>query len=530
MAVVIAVAILWRLPSLDLRPMHNDEAINAVKFGELLQDGKYKYDPHEFHGPSLYYFTLPFAWIKGEKSYVTLQEQTMRLCPLFFSILLIVFLFLLKDALGQWGVICSGVLTALSPMMVYYGRYFIHEMLLVFFTFLLIAGAWRYLQSGQLKWAIVAGIGLGLMYATKETFVFAIVALVGAVAFSVIYDAMFSRKEKSEPFPCCWGCCVECIGAFFNTLKKINLQYLIIGIITAGVVGTIFFTSFFQNWSGPIDSIRTYLPWLERAGGKSPHIHPWYFYFERLLWYKPARSPLWTEVWIFLLAVVGGVSGFLRSSYSGFNSGFVRFLVFYTLILSGIYSVIPYKTPWCALGFWHGFILLGGCGAGVIINFVGRGWKRTFAVIILIGCVAHLCLENWRANYVYYADRCNPYVYAHTVPDIIKLAKTVEGIARVHAEGTNMVVKVIAPEHDYWPLPWYLRSLKNIGWWDKLPEDPYAPVVIVGARFHSELDEKSNKDWIMVGLYALRPNVFFEMYVEFKWWEKYVATLPKERD
>jgi hypothetical protein len=29
-------------------------------------------------------------------------------------------------------------------------------------------------------------------------------------------------------------------------------------------------------------------------------------------------------------------------------------LAFYTLILLALYSAIPYKTPWCLLGFLHG--------------------------------------------------------------------------------------------------------------------------------------------------------------------------------
>ena len=43
---------LWSF-SLDQRPMHNDEAVNGIKFGQLWDHGGYKYDPNEYHGPSL---------------------------------------------------------------------------------------------------------------------------------------------------------------------------------------------------------------------------------------------------------------------------------------------------------------------------------------------------------------------------------------------------------------------------------------------------------------------------------------------
>jgi len=40
------------------RPMHGDETVHAIKFGELLEQGSYKYNPIEFHGPTLNYLSL----------------------------------------------------------------------------------------------------------------------------------------------------------------------------------------------------------------------------------------------------------------------------------------------------------------------------------------------------------------------------------------------------------------------------------------------------------------------------------------
>jgi hypothetical protein len=75
-----------------------------------------------------------------------------------------------------------------------------------------------------------------------------------------------------------------------------------------------------------------------------------------------------------------------------------------------------------------------------------------------------------------------------------------------------------------------LRRFKNVGWYEKLPDDPYAPMMIVGADLEAALDEKSDKKWIMVGYTELRPKKFLELYVELELWKKYVATLPPARD
>lgn len=50
----LAGAIALRLPNLAARPLHNDEAVNAIKVTELWQHGRYAYDPDEYHGPALH--------------------------------------------------------------------------------------------------------------------------------------------------------------------------------------------------------------------------------------------------------------------------------------------------------------------------------------------------------------------------------------------------------------------------------------------------------------------------------------------
>ena len=95
--------------------------------------------------------------------------------------------------------------------------------------------------------------------------------------------------------------------------------------------------------------------------------------------------------------------------------------------------------------------------------------------------------------------------------------------------GPDTVIKVIAPE-SYWPLPWYLRGFKNIGWWDDMPAEPYAPIMIVSAKHRAALDEKSGKAYLMTGLYELRPGTFLELYVEIELWKQFVATLPRDGD
>jgi len=541
LAVLLAIAgaLALRVPRLATRPLHNDEAVNAVKVSELWQHGRYAYDPDEYHGPALHYATLPFLWLSGAHDSDELSDTTLRLAPVAFGVGLILLLLLFADGLGRPALAWAAIFTAVSPAMVFYSRYFIHEMLLMFFTALTLGAGWRYAQTRAVSWAMVAGAGLGLMFATKETFVITLAAM-GLAGIATAWWTM-ARRPKVQDVLASW-----------------NWKHAVLALGAAFIIWLLLFSSFFTNFAGLLDSARTYLPWLKRAGGHSPHIHPWYFYLERLAWFHPARGPFWSEGLILALAAVGAVVSLVGSSSSPLNGlrakprrrmnsdwagvrgenapGLAqpavlrRFLALYTIILTALYSAISYKTPWCLLNFHLGMILLAGVGAAALVAFCrARSW-RVVMITVLSALTFQLSWQAWRASFVYSTDRRNPYVYAQTSPDLLNLVQRTEGIARVAPAGFETVVKIIAPENDYWPMPWYLRRFKHLGWYDKLPDDPYAPIVVVSSKLDARLDEKSGRKWIMAGLTELRPGKYFELYVELELWKKYVETLPRERE
>jgi len=513
----IAGALFLRTPDLGNRPLHNDEAINATKLAALWEKGDYRYDPHEFHGPTLYYFALPFLKFSSAKDATQITDAQLRVVTVAFGVGLILLLALLRDGLGRAATVWAAIFLAVSPAMVFYSRYFIHEMLLVFFTLLTLASGWRFIQSRKTIWAMLAGIGGGLMFATKETFVLSGAALGFALIATRIWNRW--RAERSQPSS--------------EHIPKVKWtppwQPIILAGLSGAIVWLLCFTSFFTNAAGLADSFRTYLPWLHRAGGASPHIQPWYFYFERLFWFHPAKSPPWTELIILLLALIGAAAGFCGNRARVTRPSLVRFLSFYTFALTAIYTVISYKTPWCALNFWLGMILLAGVGAAALVKSCGN--KMTQALLVgLIGVGAlHLAVQAWLLTREFPADLRNPHIYAQTSPHERELIERIEAIARVAPDGFATVLKVISPE-SYWPLPWALREFKNIGWYDELPADPFAPIVLTSAKLGAALDDKSAKAYIMTGYYELRPNVFLELYVERGLWERFVATLPRATD
>jgi uncharacterized protein (TIGR03663 family) len=456
------VALALRLPRLEKRPMHGDEAVHADKFRLLLEQGRYEYDPHEYHGPTLNYLTLIGAWLTGAENLTEVSEVTLRIVPVFFGVCLVLLLLPMARGLGAGAVAYAAVLTAVSPAMVYYSRYYIQEMLLVCFTLGAIVSGYRYTQSRNIGWALSTGVFLGLMHATKETCVIAFAAMLLAL---LLVLHMRRRQDSAQ-----------------NAGNVFRWSHLVAGLAAAVIVSILFFSSFLSNLTGIADSIRTYTTYLDRAGSTPLHIHPWHYYLKMLLYSKFADGPVWTEAPIVLLAAVGFIAALRKKNLSGANPGLLRFIAFYTLTMTIVYSAIPYKTPWCLLGFLQGMILLAGVGAVVLVKLAPNVLPRLIVLCLLLEASLHLTWQACRSSYTYDADSRNPYVYAHPTREIFTVVEKIEQYADVHEDGRDMPIEVICTGDDYWPLPWYLRSYTQVSWSNRVVDNASAaPLIIASA-------------------------------------------------
>ncbi|HCO92667.1 MAG TPA: hypothetical protein DIU00_01740, partial [Phycisphaerales bacterium] len=291
-------------------------------------------------------------------------------------------------------------------------------------------------------------------------------------------------------------------------------SHLIAGFAAGVIVSALFFSSFLSNPGGILDSIRTYATYFNRAGGSNLHDHPWHYYLKMLIYSRYGGGPIWTEAIIVFLAAVGFVAAMLRKGPASVNIQLLRFIAFYTLILTVIYSAIPYKTPWCVLGFLHGMILLAGVGAVVLVKLLPNVLPRLIILCLLFDASAHLTWQAYRCSYRYYADSRNPYVYAHPTTEVFTVVQRVEEMARAmekmnqeNPDKVKMHIQVICPGKDYWPLPWYFRRFGPgiIGWWDQVDVNtPSAPLIIALPEVEASLTNK---------LYNLTPLEERQMYL-----------------
>jgi len=499
-------ALLFRLLLLDVRPMHHDEANQAVKFGNLLEKGEYRYDRNDHHGPSLYYLTLPFAWISSGTTFASINEFTLRLVPVAFGIGFILLLFLLKGGLSLEASVFAGLFAAISPSMVFYSRYYIQEMLLVFFILGAITAGWRYARSHSLGWAAATGFFVGMMHATKETCIIAYAAIFGALMLTWTIQFRMHRQEKHIGLP--------------------HISHILLFLGTSILVSSLMYSSFFQNLKGPLDSVLAFGTYFSRAGEAGFHSHPWYYYLKILAYSKYGSGPAWSESLILVLGLVGGIAAFSVKSKRNFNPQFIRFIFFYTILATVAYSLIPYKTPWNLLPFYIGFILLAGNGAIIIIKACKNLYLRGVVILALSVGVLNLGMQSYKANFKFYADPCNPYVYAHTSTDFMNLIKRIQDIAFHHPDHNQVQIKVITNPDEAWPLPWYLRSFEHVGYWqevDAAGELSDIPFII------SSIDKLDDllpylEDNYLSEYYGLRPEVLLALHIKRDLWENFLQS------
>lgn len=503
------VALALRLPRLDVRPMHGDEAVHAYKLNLLWQTGRYEYNPHEYHGPTLYYLTLPMLWLRGAGEFADFTAIGLRLVPALCGVAAILLLALLAEGLGRAATAVGAALLALSPAMVFYSRYYIQEMLLVCFTVAAIGCGWRFLRSGRLGWAVAAGVAAGLMHATKETDVIAFICAAAALGGSWLWEQMQRRRGTPSLAGRRQG---------ERALRKMFPPALA-AILAAVVVAIALHSGFMTNPRGALDSLLTYTSYLERGTTATGHFHPWYWYLQRLAYTHDAPGPHWSEGLILLLALTGAASVLSGRSVDRADLRLVRFLLLYAVLITAAYSAIPYKTPWCAVQFLWPLALLGGYGAVALLH-----WLKPAALKALAGatlCVGALNLGDQAvaASFRYAADPRNPYAYAQPLYGVERLGAWVDKLAAVHSDGRDMLIKVVASYE--WPLPWYLRGYARVGYWDSPPEEPAAPVIIVSQDLQAQVEARLSGDY-QISSFGMRRDYVLFVYAERELYEAFM--------
>ena len=496
-----------RLYHLSLVPLHHDEGVNGNFLVRLVREGTYKYDPENYHGPTLYYFSAIIPWttklLFGAQTSETYALTTfnIRLVTAVFGIATIGLIFLLRKQLGTIATLAAALLLAISPGAVYLSRYYIHETLFVFFTLgIVVAAVWFYEQRKPAHLMPLA-ISAALLFATKETAMISAGVLIIALACTFVYLRLF--RQSNVPATPTRGRTRSSTGPLQTVLDEMGgkanvITALIFSFFVFLAVYVLFYSSFFQNPFGIYDSFKTFAIWTKT--GNEAHVHPATQYIK---WLVKQEGPL------LFLGAAGAAIVVLKPKNS-----LALFCALWSFGLIAAYSLIPYKTPWLMLSFVVPLALISGYAIKAIYE-MDRGQLRGISVTLLaaVSISVYQCID---LNFINY-DNDQPryvYVYAHTKRNMLDLVDEVERIAKEESGGTTGI-SIVSP--DYWPLPWYFRNFSRVGYFGRMASSS-EPIIIANSNQKDEADLRFGEFYEQVrsnapdGTFELRPGVSLVLY------------------
>lgn len=504
---ILLVGTFLRVVKLGLVPLHHDEGVNGNFLVSLVREGPshYQYNPENYHGPTLYFFSAVIPWIvrffggKVAGDVYGLTTFNIRLVTVIFGVATIWLALTLRKRIGTIGALCAAGLIAISPGAIYLSRYFIHESLFVFFTLAIVVAALKYYETGRGLYLILASISAALMVATKETWVMngpvLLIALISTAIYFWVRELFDSRSPDQASLADRWSETIERLGGGIQVITMALTAFAVFI-----VVAVLFYSSFFTNYpKGVSDALKTLNLWRQRT---HEHEHPWWQYIYWLLWEEGA---------VMVLAGFGALIALWRA-----NNRMALFLAQWSFGLLAAYSLVGYKTPWISLNFIVPLALTSGYTLDVIYQKL-KEFQQPLLFLPIPVLIAGLCgYQLYQLNFVHYDDDQLPYVYAHTKRPMLAMIDQIERIAAKNGTGTDTGVAIVSP--DYWPLPWYFRNYKKVGYYSQIV--PTTEPIIIGSEAQEEQLKVTYGDrYDMLksdtedGAYPLRPGVDLVLYV-----------------
>jgi uncharacterized protein (TIGR03663 family) len=518
---ILIIAAGLRFAALELKPLHHDEGVNGNFMTQLVRSGYYRYDPENYHGPTLYYLTLVSVrlngWLHGRFSQqdAGLSTIALRVVPAVFGLGIIWLILQLRRDLGEVGTLGAAALVAFSPGAVFFSRYFIHEILFVFFTLGIVVAVLWFQETARPVYLVLASISTAMLVATKETAIISLAVLALAYLCAAVYPALrrwlqreqikasaqvsrarAQRASSSQQNSLPTGPLRDLLGRLGGRREAVIV--LLISVAWFVAIHVVLYSSFFTNFpKGILDSVRTYGYWLE-TGAKQEHNV--YSYFRGL----------WDEE---LPSLLLGAAGIALALYRNANR-FVLFAAFWAMGILSAYLLIPYRTPWLTLNISVPFAIVGGYAIQTIHDKMRQSQRQRVKVSLIGLAVASVAFSVFQAinlSFFQYDDDSNAYVYGHTTRQIFALLDEVNRVVARGGKGTQTGIMIASPEH--WPLPWYLRDFPNVGYVGTVASPTQEAMVIGEDTQEPQLQAMLGDRYDRAGTYELRPGATLVLYV-----------------
>jgi len=520
LAIVLVLSCWLRLPGLEDKPLHSDEGVNGWFTLRLYWWNLYHYKPNDYHGPLLYYVNLLWFWLLGPSDFA-LRLGT-ALCGVVVPLLLLP----LRRFLGVVGVVVTGLLIACSPTFVYFSRTVIHEIYLVAATMLGVAAAARFVGRPSWRWASVLGLSVACAFASKETTVITL-ASVGC-GFGLSW-ALGRRQAGDDRVgdPDLFG--GRSRRDAVRQMLAVGPASWVMGLLALLVPMVVLFSSFFTWWPGLLSFFEAFEPWLEHGVSGRNQKKKW-DYFVWLL--------VESNGWLWIPAVLGvSLAFFHRHRFGLMLSG-------WALSSLSVYSLVPYKTPWCVLNIELPMFAL--CGwlayqASLVLRDPGVQPARRFAGLLLVLLPVLMSVPQLRQSHEVnvggYDDPQHSYIFVQTKRGYYVFLQDLFGVGddpRFAGEGGPAMINVDPKNPTRWytiTRGWHYDALSyRNGRRPKTTQIDRADIVVAVKRGLSETARRvsrSRPEWHRES-YELRPGRRLTAWYRQDLWDAYQARGGRE--
>jgi hypothetical protein len=176
----------------------------------------------------------------------------------------------------------------------------------------------------------------------------------------------------------------------------------------------------------------------------------------------------------------------------------VRFLGWTGGVVMLVLTLIPYKTPWLLC---LPVALVLPLAASGFLRWVENPRGKIIALAAVLGVSAWQGFDAWRLAQRDFWDLRLPLVYSPTSRDLPKL--------QAYLESQSLRGPVAVVGLDYWPLPWYLRRIPSVGYFDTLPSGHFEALILCGTPPGAGDPAPGETE----SLWGLRENVFLRCRV-----------------
>ncbi|MCX6967771.1 MAG: TIGR03663 family protein [Verrucomicrobia bacterium] len=456
---IVALALFLRLLWLGMKPPHFDEGVNGWFVDQMTKQGYYPYDPSNYHGPFHFYVLFLAIKLFGR------NVEALRL-PLVLINTANVWLLLQFRRFIPWRVCAVAALAfAISPGMLFYSRYAIHEAWLVFGMTLAAWGAAEMWARGTARGLWAMAMGITLMLLNKETHLMHLAAFGLAAATLGGLEKLSPSSEDGLPR--------------HPVAQQWNRKNFIDAVAVSLLLLIFFYSGGFLD-PKPWDQLaanffQAFALWSKTGVKGTDHVKEWYYWIQLFLRYE----------WPALL----GLAWSARVLWPGMNR-LTRYLAIYGCGALVAYSLVPYKTPWCIISIIWPFFFLFGSAVDSGVDFLEKrrypaagAWLPALAV--LGASLAAACQLNYRQPTVpgektvplpqcvlsHVMPKWEPflalptYVYVQTTNDYFKLTEPLGKLVALNPAAFHMPANILLSS--YHPLPWTLGLFTNIGYYDK---------------------------------------------------------------